>query len=70
MEHKDVHEEAADLFDFYFRKEHLEHYAEFCTVKPETILWLLSDNGDSLYEWRTKIARLLVVRSTDRKSVV
>lgn len=64
VEHKDVHEEAADLFDFYFRKEHLEHYAEFCTVKPETILWLLSDNGDSLYEWRTKIARLLVVRST------
>lgn len=63
VEHEDRHEGTADLFDFYFDKEHLEQYRGLCRIKKETIESLLSDNGDSLYEWRTKITRLLVIKN-------
>lgn len=64
VEHPETYGDAVDLFDFYFTKEHLEQYAPLYHIKQETIESLLSDNEDPLYQWRTKIARLLVIKRT------
>lgn len=58
-EHRNLmgHQDAIDIFDYYFSKEDTRSKLPYCKVKEETIAYLLSE-PDTLYKWRTKVARL------------
>lgn len=58
-EHRNLmgHQDAIDIFDYYFSKEDTRSKLPYCKVKEETIAYLLS-RPDTLYKWRTKVARL------------
>lgn len=52
---------SLDIFEYYFRKENLHRFTSLCNIKPETIEFLLSDQNDTQYVWRTKVVRLLTI---------
>ena len=52
------HRQAIDLFDYYFRKTDLDSLRELCRVEPEQVEELLEMETNTVYEWRTKVARL------------
>lgn len=55
------YEEGIDIFSFYFRKEDIGPLKKVCSVKQDTIEWLLIVPNEAGYEWETKVWRLKIL---------
>lgn len=67
VEHKVMygHFPSVDLFDFYFRKDASIKYCQRTEKIIHAIHYLLSDENDDTYMWRTKIKRLQILDQMD-----
>jgi len=67
VEHKVMlgHYPSVDLFTWYFRKDESKKYCKRTDKISEIIKFLLSDEDDDNYIWKTKVIRLNVLAEMD-----